>query len=290
MITKRQTRKQKKAFRDVVVTKFPQARVDSHVVAKNVIIGDVATADVIVSAHYDTPPKLPTWFVKHLVLWGMILVPAVLQGWFMLMFRLPLWVKADIIYDNLEIYFTAVLVLGYGSMMVYIAHLFGLTPLANKVNLNDNTSGVAVVLDMAKRLQNNPRYAFVLFDNEEKGLFGSIAFRRKYNDVLKGKRIVVIDCVGLGDVLNLFTWGEKTDVVSQIETMQDDVALDLKHKRSTIMSMSDHFSFRGLNAVLMLANYSNKHKRNSLATIHTRKDDNIKPSNLYQIMRLIENI
>lgn len=297
MQMKRQTRKQKRTFRQSVLADFTEAYVDSHALAKNIIIGNIEEADTIVTAHYDTPPKLPTWFVRHLILWAMVVTPFALMGWFEVMFRLPLWISHPLIMTNLDLYFTAVLAIGYGVMFIYIAHLFGLTPFLNEVNMNDNTSGVAVVMDMAKRHQGNKRYAFVLFDNEEKGLFGSIAFRSRYNEQLKGKRIVVIDCVGLGDVLNLYTWGAKTDVVQRIENLQDDTTLELKHRRSTIMSMSDHFAFRGLNAVLMLANYNKPfpkwkfwRNRNSLGSIHTKRDNNIKVSNLYQVMNLIESV
>jgi len=40
--------------------------------------------------------------------------------------------------------------------------------------------------------------------------------------------------------------------------MDDGVTLTLKHKRSTLMSMSDHVAFHGLNAVLLLTNYEKR--------------------------------
>jgi hypothetical protein len=295
MQMKRQTRRQKEAFRREVLEAFPNAYTDRHLLAKNIVIGNPVTAETIVSAHYDTPPKLPVWFVRHLTLFAMVGVPFLLMGWFEVMFRLPLWTMQPIIMSNLDMYFFLVMAIGYGAMAIYIAHLFGFTPFLNDVSMNDNTSGVAVVLDMANR--NDPRFAFVLFDNEEKGLFGSLAFRKRYNDILKDKRIIVLDCIGVGDVLNLYTWGQKTDVADELLNLNDSVALDLKHKRSTLMSMSDHVAFHGLNTVLLLANHRRRWARwkfwkrqNSLATIHTSKDDYLKTANLYQVMRLIESV
>ena len=297
MQMKRQTRKQKTTFRRDVMSEFPNAYTDRHLLAKNIVIGNPVTAETIVSAHYDTPPKLPVWFVRHLALYAMVGVPFLLMGWFEVMFRLPLWTMQPIIMSNLDMYFFLVVAIGYGAMAVYVAHLFGFTPFLNDVSMNDNTSGVAVVLDMAKRYRNDSRYCFVLFDNEEKGLFGSIAFRRRYNDILKGKRIIVLDCIGVGDVLNLYTWGQKTSVTDELLNLDKTVALNLKHKKSSLLSMSDHFAFRGLNAVLLLANHQKRWSRlrfwkrqNSLATIHTKRDNYLKPTNLYQVMQLIESV
>jgi len=49
------------------------------------VIGNPVTAETIVSAHYDTPPKLPVWFVRHLTLFAMVGVPFLLMGWFEVM-------------------------------------------------------------------------------------------------------------------------------------------------------------------------------------------------------------
>jgi hypothetical protein len=293
----RHTRKQKALFRNSVFDAFSNAFVDSHRVAKNVIIGDMIHADTVVCAHYDTPPRLPVWFVRHLLFYALIGIPFVAMSWFQTMFRLPLWTMSPVIMNNLDIYFTMVLAIGYGVMAVYVAHLFGLTPFSNRINMNDNTSGVATILDMAERKREDSRYAFVLFDNEEKGLLGSIEFRRRYNDILKNKRIIVLDCIGLGNELSLYTWGRRTRVVDELLERDNMVSLNMRHRQSTVLSMSDHVAFYGLNATLMLANYRDRgvrwarwRRRNSLATIHTKRDNYLKPSNLYQVMTLIESL
>ena len=39
--------------------------------------------------------------------------------------------------------------------------------------------------------------AFVLFDNEERGLLGSKALNKKYSDLLKNKMVINFDCIGV---------------------------------------------------------------------------------------------
>ena len=72
---------------------------------------------------------------------------------------------------------------------------------ANKNNVNDNTSGVAAVLEIMARIpkaQHN-KVAFILFDNEEKGLLGSKAYAKAHPAVKENGFIVNLDCVGDGD-------------------------------------------------------------------------------------------
>jgi hypothetical protein len=73
----------------------------------------------------------------------------------------------------------------------------------NKNNYNDNTSGVAVILSMIEK--GSPESlggaAFILFDNEEKGLFGSMHFAEKHKDAAKHTLMVNLDCVGDGETI-----------------------------------------------------------------------------------------
>ena len=71
---------------------------------------------------------------------------------------------------------------------------------ANKNNANDNTSGVAAVMEIMARLTEEQcsKVAFLLFDNEEKGLLGSGAYARKHKAVKQNKLIINMDCVGDG--------------------------------------------------------------------------------------------
>lgn len=279
----RMTRKQKLVFMQSMLSNYERARVDKHLLAKNIIIGDIDKAKTIIMAHYDTPPKLPTWFMKHMYLWTLVGLPIVYWGIFYTMFHFATrgGHSGDYIIHiaNISQYIIPILL---------ILYFYGWLGGANPVNMNDNTSGVLTVLDLVDKTKQDDRYAFVLFDNEEKGLFGSIAFRFRYRKRLKNKRLIVLDCVGVGDVLMLYTVGKCTPVAKDLIEVHDDASMRLIHKKSTSSTMSDHVAFRGLNHVLLLMQYEGK--RNSLSTIHTIKDDMIDMSNINKVSNLILQI
>lgn len=279
----RMTRKQKLVFRQSILRNYERARVDKHLWAKNIIIGDIDKAKTIIMAHYDTPPKLPTWFMKHMYLWTLIGLPIVYWCILYTMFHFATrgGHSGDYIIHiaNISQYIIPILL---------ILYFYGGLGGANPINMNDNTSGVLTVLDLVDKTKQDDRYAFVLFDNEEKGLFGSIAFRFRYRKRLKNKRLIVLDCVGVGDVLMLYTVGKCTPVAKDLIEVHDDASMRLIHKKSTPSTMSDHVSFRGLNHVLLLMQYEGK--RNSLSTIHTINDDWIDMRNINKVAKLILQI
>ena len=89
------------------------------------------------------------------------------------------------------------------TMLVYLvlyltAFYLAMRCFKNKRNVNDNTSGVATLFTLMAEYKGNDA-AFVLFDNEEKGLLGSKAFAKKHKEILKNKLIINFDCVGNGE-------------------------------------------------------------------------------------------
>ena len=72
---------------------------------------------------------------------------------------------------------------------------------ANPHNANDNTSGVAAVLEAMALVppQERGNAAFVLFDNEEKDMLGSGSFAGKHKRAAKETMLINMDCVGAGD-------------------------------------------------------------------------------------------
>ena len=70
----------------------------------------------------------------------------------------------------------------------------------NKHNANDNTSGVATVLSMIEKLDKDAlgRVAFILFDNEEKGLKGAKAYNNAHKAQMQDKLLINFDCVANG--------------------------------------------------------------------------------------------
>jgi hypothetical protein len=77
---------------------------------------------------------------------------------------------------------------------------------ANKNCVNDNTSGVAAVMELMLRIpaEQRAKAAFILFDNEEKGMLGSSAYASSHKAVKKEKLIINMDCVGDGENVMFF--------------------------------------------------------------------------------------
>ena len=181
--------------------------------SSNVVVGDPETAEVVFTAHYDTPavmilPNFITpcnvlvYFLYQLLLVPILLIPGALTG---ALTSHVLRVLTDNAVMASEIGGLA------GFIMVYVTLGIMMFGPANKNNVNDNTSGVAAVMELMSRLREEQRAkaAFILFDNEEKGLLGSAAYAASHKDVKKNKLIINMDCVGDGENL-LFFANKKT--------------------------------------------------------------------------------
>lgn len=172
--------------------------------ARNVIFGDPAKAQYLVTAHYDTPARLPfpnfitpcnmaVYLLYQLAVTAALLLPCMVLGVLVgVLTENPMWI----------------------SLTVYVA-LLGMLGLmmcgpANKNNANDNTSGVITVLETMAALPENLReqVCFVLFDLEEAGLIGSMSYQSKHKKATKRQLVLNADCVGDGDEI-LFIPGKK---------------------------------------------------------------------------------
>ena len=194
----RRTEEQKETFREYIKTtgKRLGVKVDVETLKNkhnNIIIGDPESSKIIFTAHYDTPATsvipnlmLPrNKFLGSLYHFGCPFILAIISMLIAVLatkiFTLP---YEAIIFIYLVLYFTT----------FYLAT----RSFANKNNKNDNTSGVATILSiLEKNLDKN--VAYILFDNEEKGLQGSKAYNEKHKQKLANKLVVNFDCVGLGD-------------------------------------------------------------------------------------------
>ena len=162
----------------------------------NVVAGDPETAKLILIAHYDTPIRtllppliLPTRPVTAFLY--MALTPlCVLLGGFVVSFALTFAVNAP--QWTLPLFLLLLL-----AALLYLR--FG--P-AETRNLNDNTSGVAALLETAAAL--TPRYrgevAFALLDGGFGGMGGARAFRAKYPSS-REKTVINLSCVAEGSEL-----------------------------------------------------------------------------------------
>ena len=194
----RKKREQKTAFIDLIKSYYSDAIIEEGGFGKNrnIVIGNVDTAKVIFTAHYDTCAQLPfpnLIFPKNIFLTILYSVLIVVP-FFAVLFPVHL----GILYlteSFLLAYYTYMLLL----MVLVISVFYGGKP--NEHTANDNTSGVVTLIETIAKLppEQRSKCAFVFFDNEENGLLGSAFFRKKHKTVLKDKLIVNVDCVGDGD-------------------------------------------------------------------------------------------
>jgi len=189
---------QKKVFRDYVLKEVAATgyACETEVLENkhhNVVIGNPLTAKVVFSAHYDTPaqglfpnlmmPRRPVLSILYSFGWSLLVALACLgiafvgqvAGWYDLTTTLAIY---------LVLYYTVYFYLCRGRQ--------------NKNNKNDNTSGVSAVMSLIAQNPGNKAIAFILFDNEEKGLLGSKAYSKKYAKEMEKKPLINLDCVGNG--------------------------------------------------------------------------------------------
>lgn len=280
----RKSDKEKTAFYDYVVGELGEERVRKETLEKqhnNIVIGDPAEAKVIFTAHYDTPA---TSLVPN------VMFPAnkVLGMLFHMLYPLAMAI------------FSLLVAFGIGAafslkdsdvmciyLVLYFAIFIGSTRLVtNPHNKNDNTSGVATVLSIAKDMQSD-KVAFVLFDNEEKGLLGSKAFVKKHIKSLNNKMVVNFDCVGNGDQI-IFIAKEKAESLSEYELLKasfvDNDRFAVHHipfKKS--LGNSDHKSFPC--GVGVVASKKGRAVKFITGRIHTPRDTVADSENIYYLAK-----
>ena len=193
----RKTKKQKQAFLSILREHFPQMVVQEGGFPKcrNVIVGDVENAKVVLTAHYDTCARLPfPNFIapKNIVL--TLLYSVLIIAPLVLMLLLANWIIGM---------YTSSFVVKYAvSLVLYL--VFMLVLLAgppNKHTANDNTSGVIVLCELISILTDaqKDKVAFVFFDHEETGLLGSTLFHKRFKKVMDDKLLINFDCVSDGN-------------------------------------------------------------------------------------------
>lgn len=191
----RRTKVEKENFQKYVKEEITNYQVENQTLEKkhtNIVIGNVEDAKVIFTAHYDTPGRslfpnlmLPKNYFLSL-LYGFS-IPIILA-----FIALAAAYSLTIIF-NIEQALTGIL-----YILIYFGVFFLFTrAYTNKNNANDNTSGVATILSLAQNSYDD--VAFILFDNEEKGLLGSKAFKKANKEMMKNKVLINLDCVGNGN-------------------------------------------------------------------------------------------
>ncbi len=243
----RKTKKQKTEFIEFMRAHFPKLRVEEGGLFKNrnIVIGDLSTAKVLLGAHYDTCAVLP---VPNFVMpknflavfaYGLLLAIPMLIITFIVTFCVGL------ITDMPSVASTV----GMGVYFLLFSLLFLGKP--NEHTANDNTSGVITLVEILSTMSTEERKntAFVFFDNEENGLLGSAFFAKKHKSEMKDKLMINFDCVSDGDHIMLIpnkrAYPEYADALSTAFASEEKSGKTvLIEKSSGVYYPSDQGNFR----------------------------------------------
>ena len=260
---------------------------------RNLIVGNPRAAEVILTAHYDTPPNaifpimtivgsIPMYIISQvfvflpivMILWLMQRVVAILFGSF------GFWSEmVPFFWSEISLWALILLLLWCIQMTIGFA---------NRKNANDNTSGIAVLIALLEDLPHENRSAvcLVFFDDEEKGLVGSRAFNKCYHKEISSKPLINFDCVAHGQ--HLMFIARKKFSGSKFNEILADVCAGkalIKEERKYVYP-SDQIAFK--NSVVVAALNKMPVIGYYLSRLHSRFDqkfnvDNIEKLNVIMI-------
>lgn len=199
----RRTAEQKKAFRDWAVQEIRHmgysVKVEKNGLShENIVVGNPEKAPMLFTAHYDTAANmlLPNVFLPKNPLLS-LLYSAAMVVLLLLLSAVLMLALGTVIHDPR--------IVRTMWLLVYVALILWMTRggFANKNNVNDSTSGVAALLTMMNQLpeEHREKAAFILFDNEEKGMGGSKAYTKEHLQVGYTRLTVNLGCIGVGENL-----------------------------------------------------------------------------------------
>lgn len=269
----RQSYEQKSEFIELIKDNYDcSIQEDKKTKSRNLIIGDVNKAKVVYVAHYDTPCVMPL---------PNFIMPQNVVRYILLMFLviLLLFLPFKVLY-----YFNIIPSVFRNALELIILTLFYLSSKvgpANKNNFNDNTSGVVALIELMDRLTEDEKKnsAFIFFDNEEKGLYGSKYFRNQYKDLCKELLLVNFDCIGDGNnallIYNKKSRGQYKQIINKNFTNKE---LNFLQEKKLQFYPSDQMGFKNNIAVCTL-------KKNFILgyyidKIHTKKDTILREENI----------
>ncbi len=241
----RKTKQQKNNFIKFLQNNFNGMKIEEGGTPKsrNIVFGDLDNAKVIFSAHYDTCAALP--FPNFIMPKNIFLTLL-----YSVLICIPFFLVSGVVFSALEYFLDNFIVSYYISAALLFGLVLGVFVFGkpNKHTANDNTSGVITVLDIMQNMsaEQRDKCAFVLFDNEENGLFGSAYFRKIHKKILKEKLLVNLDCVGDGDNI-MFVYSNSarkqyTDLLKFAFPYTTDKVI-LHEKASTTLYPSDQMGF-----------------------------------------------
>jgi len=260
---------------------------------RNVIVGDLAKAKVIFTAHYDTAPKLflPNFIMPRnilfTVLYQLFLGLLVFFGVFAFSFAGGFlgMLSANLLAVTDETALSVTAISGYLCMILFIYLVLGIP---NRNNYNDNTSGVVTLTEIAAKLPKNLRQeaAFVFFDREEWGTLGSLGFKKRYAKLLANKPLVNFDCVGDGETIAfLLKKGVGEEIKEKLITADNKTRKVVFFPLETTFYPSDHANFK--RGIGVAAFRKNRHFGYYLGRIHTKRDRILNEVNIATLSELM---
>lgn len=266
---------------------------------RNIVIGNPDTASVVYGAHYDTCARLPfpnfitpknfVIFLLYQIFVALVMVIPIL----LVSTLLGILMGALDVPEFPAFFITEVLVL---ALFLFVFTLMTKGP-ANPHNANDNTSGVVTVLALADRLAGRNDVCFVLFDNEEAGLFGSSAFAKAHKTVRDRTLLVNFDCVSDGAWLLILSSksARRTTAYNDFcESVRRRCAstdkIPLIASSSTTIYPSDQMNFKKSIAVAALKKTKTPLIGYYMDRIHTPKDTVFDEQNIEVLTELFADI
>lgn len=264
--------------------------------SRNIIFGNAGKAKTLITAHYDTCPQLPFPNFMTPNCWTVIILTQLVLP--LLLFGVcggVVGYGVGRLMGAMDAPPALAAILASGGMSLLCFGLLALMMFgpANPHTANDNTSGVAMVLLAMREFAGREDVAFVLFDNEEKGLLGSSAFASAHPSAMRHAFVINFDCVSDGDTLMYaYAKGAKVcpktqEIISVLEEKAPQYGKRAMHGQSPkVLYPSDQMVFKRGTAFAALKGK----KILYLDRIHTPKDTVFDESNLLCLMDVLKAV
>ena len=280
----RKTKKQKTAFIELIQSNFNNVSIEQGGIcgSRNIVVGNIENAKVILTAHYDTAPVLP--FPNFLAPKNMLAY----LGYCFLLFGLFFIISVILSVVSMIVFNSPLMtfVITYALLIFCMVYLF--IGKENKHTANDNTSGVITLVEVLNNVNLKDEVCCVFFDHEEVGLFGSMLFAKMHKEILKDKLLINFDCVGEGDHIMLIYSKLAEKYKHKLETSFQNI----NHKEFIVTTAkstlypSDQMNFK--NNIGVASFKKNQWIGYYMDKIHTAKDTTCDMTNIEAIIKGLE--
>ncbi|APQ73022.1 hypothetical protein RSJ21_08135 [Clostridium botulinum] len=244
-----------------------------------------SNADIIFTAHYDTPGTMPKFLGFIFKLFGHTrqIIGSII--YIIIILLLIRFIRNTL---NVSISYMIVLILIVFPMLI-----------KNKKNYNDNSSGVITLLNIAYELKNNEslkgkadKIKIVFLDNEESGLLGSNLLSKYWqekDEYFKEKKIINFDCVGIGDIPIVYYSKELDyELADFLRNILGYYEKNSKKFMCKYYPLSDDYSFKKNPAIsIIFSNNSIIPGGYYIPNVHCSKDNVLKLENIQWLTREI---